>query len=164
MRPISIRVDPDERAYRLDPLSRLNFGKVYTVEYHVKVKSIGMVNRASMRDLIYQFRDVWKPAFTPPTTVSDATSFTETSSRMRSPGVTSREDLPNTSTTPSTHAQRQSPARTSRKPKSSLSNDASGAVDQLLDQGHSVDQILAAFGNKSFEQSYTFDRGLEDFI
>ena len=161
MRRISIRVDPDDRGYRLDPLSRLNFGKVYTVDYNVKVKSIGMVNRASMRDLIYQFRDVWRPAFTPPTAISDGTGITEISSQIRSPGVTQRQDFPKTSTMPSTHGRQSRP--TSRKLKSSLSSDASGAVDRLLSQGHSVDQILSAFDIKSFGQSYIHDGGLEEF-
>lgn len=59
MRPGSIRVDPDEPHIRLDPMSRICFGKVYTIEHNVKVQSIGMVNRAYMQSLLYNFRDVW---------------------------------------------------------------------------------------------------------
>ena len=63
MRPNSIRVDPDERGARLSDLSRVNFGKVYTIEHSVKVKSFGMVNKDSMVALLYQFKDVWMPVF-----------------------------------------------------------------------------------------------------
>ncbi len=35
----------------LDPLSRVNFGKMYTVEHNVKVKNIGLVASGSMAKL-----------------------------------------------------------------------------------------------------------------
>jgi hypothetical protein len=33
---------------KLDPMSRLNFGKIYTVEHNVKVMSVGRVTRESL--------------------------------------------------------------------------------------------------------------------
>lgn len=59
MQPIPIRVDPDRRDGRLDPMSRLNFGKVYTVEHNVKAESFGAVHREFLPHLIYQWRVVW---------------------------------------------------------------------------------------------------------
>lgn len=42
-----IRVDPDAPSERLDPTSRIDFGKVYTIRHDVKVKPLGVVNRIS---------------------------------------------------------------------------------------------------------------------
>ena len=60
MLPQSIRVDVDQNTEKLDLLSRLNFGKVYTIEDNVKVRSLGKVNRDSMQALLYQFKLVWE--------------------------------------------------------------------------------------------------------
>lgn len=54
-----IRVDPDDIAEKLDPLSRVDFGKAYCIEHNVKVRSFGKVNAASIATLSYQFRRVW---------------------------------------------------------------------------------------------------------
>lgn len=59
MQPVPIRVDADEKSERLDPLSRVNYGRVYTVEHNVKVATFGMVHASSMDHLKNQFRDVW---------------------------------------------------------------------------------------------------------
>ncbi|KAK5123700.1 hypothetical protein LTR85_002336 [Meristemomyces frigidus] len=59
MRPDAIRVDSNDRTQRLDPMSRLNFAKVYTVEHNVKVFDFGFVNDQSLRALMFQFRHVW---------------------------------------------------------------------------------------------------------
>lgn len=55
MRPQRIRVDMADRTDALDPMSRLNFGKVYTIEHNVKVRDVGMVNTNSMSDLFSVF-------------------------------------------------------------------------------------------------------------
>ncbi|KAL9621911.1 MAG: hypothetical protein Q9160_003732 [Pyrenula sp. 1 TL-2023] len=44
-RPIAI--EPANPREKLDPMSRLNFGKIYTVEYNVKVRNIGTVCSSS---------------------------------------------------------------------------------------------------------------------
>lgn len=45
-RPLA--VDPADPRQKLDPLSRLNFGKIYTVEHAVKVTNIGTISRRSL--------------------------------------------------------------------------------------------------------------------
>ena len=61
--PIAIRVDMDGRSQSLDPLSRLNFGKTYTIEHNVKVQSLGRVNLHSCAAFIEQFCQVWMASF-----------------------------------------------------------------------------------------------------
>ena len=56
----AVRVDADENTEKLDPVSRIDFGKLYTIHHNVKVRSIGMVNRASMNALHAQFKLVWQ--------------------------------------------------------------------------------------------------------
>lgn len=57
--PRAVRVDPDNRDDSLDPMSRIHYGKIYTVEHNVKVETFGMVNRDYQETLISNFRDVW---------------------------------------------------------------------------------------------------------
>lgn len=57
--PQAIRVDADDPAIKLDPMSRIDFGKVYTIEHNVKVRSLGKVNRVSLQPLLYQLKVVW---------------------------------------------------------------------------------------------------------
>lgn len=45
-RPIT--VDPGSPDQKLDQMSRLNFGKIYTVEHNVKVMNVGKLSRGSM--------------------------------------------------------------------------------------------------------------------
>jgi hypothetical protein len=51
----SIRVDSDVPGQELHPASRVNFGKVYTVEHNIKVKPYGVVNQYSMGALAENF-------------------------------------------------------------------------------------------------------------
>ena len=57
---VAIRVDGDSPEQKLDVMSRIDFGKVYTIEHNVKVCSMGMVNRASESALLYQLKIVWE--------------------------------------------------------------------------------------------------------
>lgn len=43
-----LEVEPARPDQKLDPMSRLNFGKVYTVEHNVKILPVGRVTEASM--------------------------------------------------------------------------------------------------------------------
>lgn len=162
MRSMSIRVDADDISFRLDPLSRLNFGKVYTIYYSVKVKSIGMVNRSSMRDLLYQFRDVWKSAFTPPNfeelpiSATDTTNSPGTSMYRASLDIREREDVRASPTASRMRGELRTSTDKKRVVKHSLNDNASSVVDQLLSRGHSVDQILSAFEPKGFGQERMF--------
>jgi hypothetical protein len=59
MRSEPIQVDPDSPIDRLDPKSRINFAAVSTVHHNIKAKSMGMVNRNSIRILLQHFQNVW---------------------------------------------------------------------------------------------------------
>jgi len=50
-RPIRVKSEQPDAEGTLDPLSRLNYGKIYTVEHYVRVLNIGMVHRDSMKIL-----------------------------------------------------------------------------------------------------------------
>ena len=43
-----LEVEPAKSDQKLDPMSRLNFGKVYTVEHNVKVLPVGRITDASI--------------------------------------------------------------------------------------------------------------------
>ena len=44
-----LEVEPhDKTNSRLDPMSRINFGKVYTVEHNVKVSPVGRITKDSL--------------------------------------------------------------------------------------------------------------------
>lgn len=51
-KPISVNMAADQK---LDPMSRLNFGKLYTVETNVEVMDVGMVSTSSLPDLLAYF-------------------------------------------------------------------------------------------------------------
>ncbi|KAI8937916.1 hypothetical protein NX059_005599 [Plenodomus lindquistii] len=59
-----IRVTPTKRYGSMDPFSRVNFVKVYTVEHNVKVESFGYVDRDEEWKLITQFNSHWNLATT----------------------------------------------------------------------------------------------------
>ncbi|KAK4506244.1 hypothetical protein PRZ48_004209 [Zasmidium cellare] len=59
MRPIAIRVVPDDKAETLDPYSRIDFGKVHTIQHNIKVRPFGKVHASSMIALHAQFQQVW---------------------------------------------------------------------------------------------------------
>lgn len=58
MFPLAVKIDPDP-GEKLTPQSRINYGKIYTVEHNVKVKSVGYVSKSSYRALQYQFQQAW---------------------------------------------------------------------------------------------------------
>jgi hypothetical protein len=53
---LAIRVSPKSRMEKLDPLSRINFGKIYTVEHNVKVYDFGDVHPDSLVTLKAQWK------------------------------------------------------------------------------------------------------------
>jgi hypothetical protein len=61
IRPVPIRVDPDSALDRLDSKSRINFAAVHTIHHNIKVKSLGIVNAASLSVLQQHFQNVWNP-------------------------------------------------------------------------------------------------------
>jgi hypothetical protein len=60
-----IKVVPSDGRHKLDHASRLNYAKVYTVEYNVKVWFIGKIHRDSEGDLIVAYNDVHPPLQAP---------------------------------------------------------------------------------------------------
>ena len=54
-----IRVKPDEKGDQLVEMSRIDYGRVYTVEHNVKARAFGWVHEDSKKDLDYDFRDVF---------------------------------------------------------------------------------------------------------
>ena len=51
-----IRVIPSNANEKLDPMARINFGKVYPIEHNVKVKEIGQVDEESIPKLRQYFK------------------------------------------------------------------------------------------------------------
>ncbi|PPJ53031.1 hypothetical protein CBER1_11428 [Cercospora berteroae] len=58
MVPIAIRVTPDEQTVKLAAGSRINYGKIYTIEHNVKVARVGMVHDRSLHHFHQQRTDV----------------------------------------------------------------------------------------------------------
>jgi hypothetical protein len=57
MTKMPIIVNPSDSSQKLSPMSRLNFGKVYTVEHNIKVMDIGKVDTTSMPYLVTYFNE-----------------------------------------------------------------------------------------------------------
>lgn len=61
--PFPIRIDPDDREEKLDPMSRVNLGTFCRIDHAMKVRSFGAVNPKSMEALQSQLRAVWGVEF-----------------------------------------------------------------------------------------------------
>lgn len=46
-----IRIKTEDASISIDPMARINFGKVYTVEYNLKVRKIGRIISESIRQM-----------------------------------------------------------------------------------------------------------------
>ena len=53
-----IEVVPSSNDQKLDSMSRLNFGKVYTVEHYIRAMDVGMVSERSKLHLVTYFGNV----------------------------------------------------------------------------------------------------------
>lgn len=53
----AIRVDPAHAGERLMPMSRINYGKVYTIEHFMRVRAFGVVMQ--QEELLEQFRTIF---------------------------------------------------------------------------------------------------------
>jgi hypothetical protein len=58
MRPIPIRIELDD-ASEIDPMSRVDLGRIHMFQHNVETKSVGRVHEGSVKDLIQQFCDVF---------------------------------------------------------------------------------------------------------
>jgi hypothetical protein len=62
-----IRIDIRDKSHKLDPLSRLNYAKLYTVEHNVKVLFIGRVAKHHEQDVVIAFNQTHPPVPSRPT-------------------------------------------------------------------------------------------------
>ncbi|PIA94792.1 hypothetical protein CB0940_08198 [Cercospora beticola] len=62
MLPTAIRITPDDPTERLKPTSRINYGKIYTIEHNMKANAVGMVHEDSIRALVDQQNEVQRRA------------------------------------------------------------------------------------------------------
>lgn len=56
-----IRVQPIHPESTMDPMSRLNFEKVHTIEHNIKVAEFGNVDREGLMNLRGQLYRMWAP-------------------------------------------------------------------------------------------------------
>jgi hypothetical protein len=78
MRP-SIRVSPKEKKAKMDPKSRLNYAKIYTIEHNVKVKPYGVVHHHFIHLLVHTFNAQWN--IMPPSAASGESSSSDEQER-----------------------------------------------------------------------------------
>ncbi|KAF2215317.1 hypothetical protein CERZMDRAFT_35496, partial [Cercospora zeae-maydis SCOH1-5] len=65
MLPAAVRVIPDDPTEKLKPTSRINYGKIYTIEHNVKAKGVGMVHENSLQALLSQQSEVQRRSYPP---------------------------------------------------------------------------------------------------
>lgn len=58
MRPEAIRIHPDSPGVKLSDTSRINYAKTYTIEYNLRVASIGSVSRETLPHLLRQYLEM----------------------------------------------------------------------------------------------------------
>lgn len=54
-----VKVQPKTPRDKLEPISRLNYAKIYTVEHNVKVLFIGRIAPESEKQFFTDFDDAW---------------------------------------------------------------------------------------------------------
>jgi len=54
-----VRVIPTNAGDQMDPMSRLNFAKVYNVQKNIKVEDFGSIDPRDLHLFKSQFKDVW---------------------------------------------------------------------------------------------------------
>ena len=82
----SVRVEGTHPANRLDPKSRLNFGKVYQIDHACEIYVFGTVASDSGYNLVYQYRDVQNSEQNAQTSTARSTSHQRNDSAQ--PGST----------------------------------------------------------------------------
>jgi hypothetical protein len=68
----AIRVDPISPSHKLDPASRLNYAKLYTVEHNVKVYFVGWVAKHYEQYVVTDYNDTHRPLAQRPWATSGA--------------------------------------------------------------------------------------------
>jgi hypothetical protein len=82
MQPKAIKVNPDDKGAYLDSQSRINYGKVYTIEHNVKVKNFGSLSPEYLNALFEQFTAVFTSKIRGPTGPAPASSDRENKPAM----------------------------------------------------------------------------------
>jgi hypothetical protein len=57
----SIRIHPNRPTDKLDATSRINYAKIYTIEYNVKIQSVGEIDRNHIERFLESFRIAHSP-------------------------------------------------------------------------------------------------------
>jgi hypothetical protein len=60
-----IMIEPTDTLETMDPSSRLRCGKIYSIEWNVKVRDIGMVASSDKEKLLRYYRDEQNKGFDP---------------------------------------------------------------------------------------------------
>ena len=153
MRDQAIRVDTDDPIDKLESLSRLDYGKVHTIQHNIKVKSFGKVNPKSMYALINQFGNVWRalpsagPAPVPRAQEDDepAAPVHKSTAAARRPSQVSARAAP--AAGPTAALQARSPperAASDADRAAMLQADVRAAVQALVRQGHTEQEAERA--------------------
>ena len=153
MRDQAIRVNTDDPIDKLDSLSRLDYGKVHTIQHNIKVKSFGKVNPKSMYALINQFGNVWRdlpsagPAPVPRAQEDDqpAAPVHESTAAARRPSQVSARAAPAAGPTAALQA-RSTPERAASDADRAamLQADVRAAVQALVRQGYTEQEAERA--------------------
>lgn len=75
----AIKIDVKEPREKLDPLSRINYAKVYTIEHNVKVLFFGRVADSSRRQLAADYNKSHPPIQAPPLPYAEEPAGVESS-------------------------------------------------------------------------------------
>ncbi|KAK4892809.1 hypothetical protein LTR27_008723 [Elasticomyces elasticus] len=187
MRSRPIRIVPDEPTDSLDPMSRIDFGKVHTIQHNIKIKPLGMVHPASMDALTSQFFAVWlQPAVSPqPSNVqprvalaaqpqtSNAVAYRGASTAQESSLPAPEEDESDSdqedgSEANSSEAGQHEPDTPSSSPMTARSQPTSTeaaqaqnirlAVSRLVQQGHTLTQAVEAVVQRLMSGNASYTR------
>lgn len=76
MLPEAIRVRADDPTDKLSTMSRIHYGKLYTVEHNLKVRNFGIIHQDSQGTLTRNLRAVMVNMFSPPSTAGSSSAPT----------------------------------------------------------------------------------------
>ena len=166
MRPQPIKIDVDDPSDKLDELSRLDYGRVHTIQHNIKVRGFGKVNPKSINALLRQFQNVWNPQ---PPMIEPSISVSETSSARAGARRDSHSAVASASTEHQDRRQlqeqQQSKGDENRRAESGQPRaaqvvltqeqrvSAANAVQRLVKQGHSLERAQELVRQRALEVS-----------
>ncbi|KAF2625112.1 hypothetical protein BU25DRAFT_346542 [Macroventuria anomochaeta] len=80
-----LRVDPTDPKEKMDPASRVRLGKIYSIEWNVKVRDIGMIAATDRSRLMKYFKEEQSEGFEPDNEFEDEPTI-EPQEAYRQPG------------------------------------------------------------------------------